>query len=262
MHPYLEATEGLLITEEDVRRLFLRQDKQALLDQTAWRMLWRGATAVISMLILAFMLINAPALFTKFKFYTDTEIFSNSPATQSNVGTPATIPIPGQSTTPTPVPLVVAPQKQYQDNTLYIDRINVHAPILWDVKDADILTKLQRGVAHLEGNAKPGEGGNVFIVGHSSNFVWAKGDYKHVFALLPELKVGDEITLVYHNSPIIYRVTDTKTVSANDVSVRENSGDERLTVMTCVPVGTNLQRFVAIAKPINLVKNAPQLPTQ
>lgn len=70
------------------------------------------------------------------------------------------------------------------------------------------MKELENGIIKYPGSANPGESGNSFIFGHSSNFPWAKGAYNDVFALLNELAVGDEIIVYYKQKKFIYGVKE------------------------------------------------------
>lgn len=254
MQPYFEATPGLLITEDDVRRLILRDRASHQIALAKPIRLSRVVLALLMIGLLTYIAINLPAYWIKSSFYVRHDLL---PA-QSSVTVPnLPPPVPGK----VEAPAVIAPQ--IEDNHLTISRIEVSAPILWDVPDdtAILMRKLQNGVVHLKGNAHPGEPGNVFIVGHSSNLPWAAGNFKQVFALLPKVEIGDMITLTYHNTKFEYRVTEKKVIAPDDVSVLDNSGDARLTLMTCVPIGTNLKRQIVIAKPLHPVISNGALPT-
>lgn len=139
--------------------------------------------------------------------------------------------------------------RKYDDNTLYIEKIGVKAPIKWDTTSSEINDSLERGLVHIVNTGKPGENRNIFITGHSSNYWWKAGDYNSVFALLPELKENDEIYLTYKGQIKKFKVSETIELKKKEVSSYVNSSEEKLTLMTCYPVGTNLKRFLVIAKP-------------
>jgi LPXTG-site transpeptidase (sortase) family protein len=139
--------------------------------------------------------------------------------------------------------------KQYVDNTLFIPKIGVEAPIGWDIGENDIMGALEKNLAHINGTGKPSEGKNIFVTGHSSNYWWKSGDFKTVFALLPELKENDEIFITYKGKFYKYIVTKSEEVNKDEVSNFIDSDKEQLTLMTCVPVGTNLHRLLVFAKP-------------
>lgn len=137
------------------------------------------------------------------------------------------------------------------DNDLIIPKINVKAPIIWnsETDEQSMLKNLQKGVAHYKGTSLPDENGNVFITGHSSYYRWDKGKYKTVFTLLPKLEKDDEIALSYKNTVYIYKVYDKFVVKPEDVWVLEPTPEPTLTLMTCVPIGTNLKRLIVRAHP-------------
>lgn len=142
------------------------------------------------------------------------------------------------------------------DNRLIIPAINMNVPIVeasdaalrrrdFDMFDEDIQNALKYGVVHYPGTAKPGDMGNVFLTGHSSNLPWVESNYNAVFALLPRLHVGDEYSVFYGESLHHYRVTEKFEVSPKDVSVLAQPTDQRTsTLMTCTPVGTTLRRLI------------------
>jgi len=153
---------------------------------------------------------------------------------------------------PTPTPVAQAAPK-YTDFHLEIPSLNINAPIIADVDGNDktaYFKSLEGGVAHFRGTAKPGENSNTFIFGHSSYYWWAAGDYKTIFSTLPDIKEGDEIDVWYQEKEFKYKVSETQVVDPTDVDVLKPTSSEQLTLMTCVPVGTDKERLIVIAKPI------------
>lgn len=118
----------------------------------------------------------------------------------------------------------------------------------WNALEDQIRQSLLKGVVHYPGTADPGEKGNAFLTGHSSNVFWEKSLYNTVFALLPRIEEGDDIYIAYQQNNYHYRVTSKKEVSPKDVSVLEQGEGHFLTLMTCTPVGTNLKRLVVTAE--------------
>lgn len=152
-----------------------------------------------------------------------------------------------------PPPPITKTIPAYADFHLLIPSLSVNTPVIPDVNGSDkdaYFKALQGGVAHFQGTAKPGEGSNIFIFGHSSYYIWDPGKYKDIFAHLEEIKVGDEIDLWYQSKEYKYIVTETKVVDPSNVDVLKPTPTEQLTLMTCVPVGTDESRLIVIAKPI------------
>lgn len=135
---------------------------------------------------------------------------------------------------------------------LVIDKIGVEVPIVSNV-DGDnklvYLRALKKGVAHYRGTAFPGGGTNIFIFGHSS-MTTGSGPYAEVFARLPELTPGDEITVYYQAQELKYKVAKKKIIEKTDVDVLDPTPKEQLTIMTCWPIGSNEKRIIIIANPV------------
>jgi LPXTG-site transpeptidase (sortase) family protein len=70
-----------------------------------------------------------------------------------------------------------------------------------------------------------------------------------VFALLDTLTDGDEIIVYYHQEQYTYRVTDRATVEPGDTTVlsKRDPNKKELSLMTCWPVGTALERYIIFA---------------
>ena len=180
--------------------------------------------------IISFTVLNFPALWLKLRYYWQVDKNHQS-WTTTNQNYP-------------PVASI--------NNHLVIPKIGVDSPVAWDVSDENTLDALEKGVAHYQGTALPGEIGNVFITGHSSYYLWAGGSYKQIFALLDKLEAGDRIYVNYQNQVFAYEVTGKKVVKPEDLSVLDQGDQKTLTLMTCVPVGTNLNRLIVSAKQIAL----------
>ncbi|MGL5831434.1 MAG: sortase, partial [Candidatus Altimarinota bacterium] len=103
---------------------------------------------------------------------------------------------------------------------------------------------------HYPGTAYPGDNGNVVITGHSSYFPWDPGRFKDVFALLHQVSVGDEVVVYQDQKKYKYVVYEKKVVSPSQVEVLTQDGSDRLTLITCTPVGTDLNRLIVLAKPV------------
>ncbi len=152
-----------------------------------------------------------------------------------------------------PPPKIVTKAADYSDFHLLIPSLNINAPIIADVNGSSktvYFKALENGVAHFAGTAKPGENSNIFIFGHSSYYTWTAGNYKEIFKNLPDINIDDEVDIWYQKKEYKYKVTKTKVVEPTDVDVLKPTSSEQLTLMTCVPVGTNKQRLIVIAKPI------------
>jgi sortase A len=138
------------------------------------------------------------------------------------------------------------------DDRLIIPKIGVNSPIVWMESDQeeDIQKYLQNGVGHYPNTAFPGEVGNCFITGHSSNYWWKSGGYNYVFALLDELLVGDQTIIYYKQKKYVYEVYEVKIVSPENTEVLQPTSEPTITLMTCTPPGTDWRRLIVRAKQI------------
>ena len=158
-----------------------------------------------------------------------------------------------------PARLTVSPP----DNRLIIPKIGKNVPLIsvsdaalrredWKTFEKDIQEALLLGVVRYPGTAAPGEPGNVFLTGHSSNYPWIFSKYNSVLALLPKLDIGDEYSLYFNGTLHRYRIVKRFEVSPKDVSVLEQPQDRRMsTLMTCTPIGTTLRRLILQADEID-----------
>jgi sortase A len=106
---------------------------------------------------------------------------------------------------------------------------------------------LQRGVGHITGTALLGGTGNVGLAGHRDTF----------FRKLRNIREGDEITLTTLNAASVYRVDLISIVEPQDSAVLLDSGENRLTLVTCYPfsyVGPSPKRFIVRARQVPAVQ--------
>ncbi len=145
------------------------------------------------------------------------------------------------------------------ENRIIIPRIGKNIPLInvsinsgasFDTMHEVFMEELKKGIVRYPGTAEPGQVGNAFIFGHSSNYPWIKSEYNDVFALLDTLENGDEITVYYNQKKYVYTVTDRATVKPGDVKTLESRDHTKkeLSLMTCWPVGTTLERIIIFAE--------------
>jgi len=185
---------------------------------------------------ISYFLINAPALKTKLQYFYDVNLKRGNYS--------AVAPIP-----------TLNPFNPASEARLVIPKIGVDAPIIWNVDEANLKDKLLLGVVHSQGTALPGESGNIFITGHSSYYSWVNSPYKDVFVLLDKLEPQDKIYIKYSSNIFTYEVTTSKVVSPTETSVMDQFPGYNLSLMTCVPVGTNLNRLIIKAEQTSTQSN-------
>lgn len=138
---------------------------------------------------------------------------------------------------------------------IIIPKIGVEAPVIYDeprVDEASYQAALDRGVVRLGNTADPGTKGNLVIGGHSSNNIFNAGGYKYVFVNLKRLDEGDIFYLNYQGKRYTYKVTVArKIVAPTDTSVLAPTEKPTVTLFTCDPPGTNINRLIVQAEQID-----------
>ena len=141
--------------------------------------------------------------------------------------------------------------------SLIIPKINVDVPVIYDIgNDYDSqMAAMTKGVAQFAipgANSHPGQIGNTVIAGHSSNDLLDPGDYKFIFAQLDRLNVGDTIYANYNSKRYTYSVTKKEVVKPSDVDkLVYPTTKPILTLLTCTPVGTSVNRLLVTAEQIS-----------
>lgn len=139
-----------------------------------------------------------------------------------------------------------------KNGCLIIEKINVNAPIIFDVPVADkkeYWEALKHGVAHAKETPKPGEVGNSYLFAHSTPNPWEIEKYSAVFTLLHKLEIGDRIVTFVNGERIDFIVSEKQIVPSFDTNPLLRHFDEpALTLQTCHPPGIPLNRLIITAK--------------
>ncbi len=138
------------------------------------------------------------------------------------------------------------------DNRIVLPRIKKNVPLIsvpnnknWKQLEKTIQKGLQNGVVVHPISREPGNNGNFFLTGHSSYYAWDPGRFKDVFALLHEVKAGDEAIVYWKGKKYTYILNKSRIVPPTEVSVLKQPNDRKMiTLMTCTPVGTNKNRLI------------------
>lgn len=139
---------------------------------------------------------------------------------------------------------------------LIIPKINVQLPVIYDStsrEEAVIQRALEAGVVHYPTTVLPGQRGNAAIFGHSSNNIFNKGKYKFAFVLLQELVPGDLFYLSFEGKMYTYKVYHKRVVKPTETWVLgpDETKPATVTLITCDPPGTSLNRLVVWGEQIN-----------
>ena len=140
------------------------------------------------------------------------------------------------------------------ENRIVIPKIWKNIPLI-DIKNRKIswkkelnnifMKELEKWVVRYPSSAKPWEDWNTFIFWHSSNFPWIKWNYNDVFSLIDKVVYDDEIIIYYNQRKIRYRIKEKKVISPWDLSILKWKSDKsELTLMTCWPIWTTLNRLI------------------
>ena len=142
--------------------------------------------------------------------------------------------------------------KQTAADTLTIDSLGIQAPVIYASGKTEKIfqSALAGGVVHYPDTANPGEPGNVYIFGHSSDLPFSQGNYKTVFALLPRIKKTAEIKLTDNSGKLyVYTVSQSFMAAAGDIKYLQSDASKKiLTLQTSYPIGTAWKRWLVIAE--------------
>ena len=105
---------------------------------------------------------------------------------------------------------------------------------------------LRRGPGrHLE-TSMPGEGELVYIAGHRTT-------YGAPFSHIDELRRGDRVHLELPYATVEYRVTGSRIVDRDELSVLESRGREELVLQACHPRFFSSERYLVYARPVQVL---------
>lgn len=230
----------------------------------------RQIVASVVILVIGFLLLNSSAYYqiakSKFAKFTGTE--TQSPLVELVEETPTKTSTENLQSSSDPnvqkkqipgLDIDIAPS----DNRIIVPRIDQNIPIVrissdslirrdWKALEDEMQDALKDGVVHYPGTSLPGGTGNIVITGHSSYFPWDPGRFKDVFALLADVVEGDKVVVYHEQDKYVYEVYDIKIVLPEDIEVLKQTPENKLTLITCWPVGTNLKRLIVTAKPIEV----------
>jgi len=143
------------------------------------------------------------------------------------------------------------------ENRIVIPKIWKTAPLVdvYEMSDNEnilnniFMQELAKWVVRYPWTAKPWEEWNAFIFWHSSNFPWIKWEYNEIFALLNNLENWDEIVVYYNQKKYEYIVKEKHVVKPWDTDVLDRDETKKeLSLMTCWPIWTSINRLVVIAE--------------
>lgn len=218
---------------------------------------------VLQVGLIAIIFMVEPVVTEEFKYRINQLVghrYSLPQVITSTGSSPQSSPVPGESPSTNFGNLASANTEIIQpvstDFGLVIEKINANARIIPNVSPAnekEYLDALSKGVAHDKGTHFPGEKGNIYLFSHSTDAPWNIVRFNAIFYLLRELERGDRIVIFYQNRRYDYVVFDKTIARPDDVSFLTNHYDEEiLTLQTCDPPGTTINRLIVRAKRVGV----------
>ncbi len=125
-------------------------------------------------------------------------------------------------------------------NWIKIPKMGVDTEIL----EGKVEEMLWKGVVRMSVGSTPDQGGNTIITAH--RYLYRPPDPR-TFFLLDKLKPGDIITIYWQNKEYKYKVRESKVVDPDQIEILYNTPNAQLTLFSCTPLFTSLQRLVVIA---------------
>jgi len=142
--------------------------------------------------------------------------------------------------------------------TLLIPKLSVKAPVIFglpDLSESTAQANLRKGVIHYPiygASSNPGQNGNTVILGHSSGDVFDDGAFKFVFVGLSRLVTGDLFYIDFENVRYTYQVERSEIITPNNLARLKLGKDQPFaTLITCDPIGTNINRLIVIGRQIS-----------
>jgi hypothetical protein len=128
-----------------------------------------------------------------------------------------------------------------EQGELLKDTEGKYVPIVENVaRDGPLGVPIQKlligGIVHVGFTALPGEIGNSYIVGHSSNFSSVPSDYNYIFQPLErKSQIGEEFTIYDRDGrKMLFRVFETAEVLEADTETAfKTYGDKRVVTLQC-----------------------------
>lgn len=131
-----------------------------------------------------------------------------------------------------------------------INAINLDLPLsnpsTRDLKELDVV--LKDGPARYVDSALLGEKGNVLIFGHSSHLPVVHNQMYKAFNKIPDLEVGDAISIEGGDKVFEYRVTSLTKVDAEEGIIDLAKEGNKLTIVTCDTLTGKSARYVLEAE--------------
>lgn len=131
---------------------------------------------------------------------------------------------------------------QFGKNSLVVSSIFVNGEIFegYDEKT------LKQGLWRIPHSSTPDKGGNTVIVAHRYLFTSGPNTFYH----LDKVKVGDTFQIFWQGRQYSYQVYSVEIVGPERVDIEDDTAEPIVTLYTCTPLWTSLNRLVVRGRPI------------
>lgn len=123
-----------------------------------------------------------------------------------------------------------------QDNRLVIPAINLDEPII-EGQSLDVIGT--GGTWRRPNTSTPSDGGNTVIVGHRFSY-----SDPATFYHLDKLNNGERFAVWWNQQEYVYEVFNKVVVPATEVGVEADTSEDIVTLYTCTPIWTAVNRLV------------------
>lgn len=134
-----------------------------------------------------------------------------------------------------------SPAEEPTGNRLVIPKIGVSG----EVHEGYSVFTLNSGIWRRPHSSTPDKGSNTVFVAHRYDY----GNDDRSFYHLPKLEEGDEIYVFWDEVEYHYTVVETSIVESTEVEIEDPTEEDILTLYTCTPLWTSINRFVVKAVP-------------
>lgn len=127
-----------------------------------------------------------------------------------------------------------------QENILVIPKIDVKVKII----EGESQEALDQGAWRMPTTSTPDKGGNTVISAHRFKYLPPNNT---TFYLLDKLNRGDRLFVYWQGKEYKYVVIESKVVEPTEISILDNTPDNRLTLFTCTPLFSTAKRLVVVS---------------
>jgi LPXTG-site transpeptidase (sortase) family protein len=109
---------------------------------------------------------------------------------------------------------------------------------------SQMYVELDKGVWRWPDGSTPAKGGNTILIGHRFTYTNPRG----VFYELNEVKLGDQIGVIWNNVSYDYKVSSINQVAPTQTSILDQTSQPEITLYTCTPLFAPKYRLVVVAQ--------------